>query len=183
MFFFSPFRSLGSNESFGSPVDWMDSKGEEISMWQAMLDRPDTWIDGTLILRPHMNQRGMAPKPRKASSLPPPPSPKVSVSSSEGGGGGEGRRRGSRPKISYAEDGGDEKAQSSGRTTPAATNGGASTTTVEEGGRRGSTTLAIDVNDERRRYTSPTRLGDEARKRYTVKKRGDDIYRENDDRV
>ena len=28
-------------------------------MWQAMIDRPDTWIDGTLILRPHMNQRGV----------------------------------------------------------------------------------------------------------------------------
>jgi len=38
-------------------VDWMDSKGEEISLWQAMLDRPNCWIEGTLLLRPHMAHR------------------------------------------------------------------------------------------------------------------------------
>ena len=65
------FVSLGTNTSYGSPVDWMDSKGEEISMWQAMVDRPDTWIDGTLILRPHMNQRGVAPGPKRAPSKSP----------------------------------------------------------------------------------------------------------------
>jgi len=38
-------------------VDWMDSKGEEIALWQAMLDRPNCWIEGTLLLRPHMAHR------------------------------------------------------------------------------------------------------------------------------
>ena len=51
--------SLGTNKSYGKIENWMDSKGEEISMWQAMIDRPDTWIDGTLLLRPHMSPRGL----------------------------------------------------------------------------------------------------------------------------
>lgn len=46
-----------SGRSYGKIVDWMDAKGEEISMWQAMLDRPGSWIDGTLILRPNMDKR------------------------------------------------------------------------------------------------------------------------------
>lgn len=49
--------NLGLGRSFGRIVDWNDAKGEEISMWQAMLDRPDSWIDGTLILRPNMDKR------------------------------------------------------------------------------------------------------------------------------
>ncbi|XP_033741032.1 synaptotagmin-like protein 5 isoform X3 [Pecten maximus] len=49
--------SLGLGRSYGKIVDWNDAKGEEISIWQAMLDRPDSWIDGTLILRPNMDKR------------------------------------------------------------------------------------------------------------------------------
>ena len=41
----------------GKSVDWMDAKGEEIALWQAMLDRPNCWIEGTLLLRLHMGQR------------------------------------------------------------------------------------------------------------------------------
>ncbi|XP_060085792.1 synaptotagmin-like protein 4 [Ylistrum balloti] len=49
--------NLGLGRSYGKIVDWNDAKGEEISIWQAMLDRPDSWIDGTLILRPNMDKR------------------------------------------------------------------------------------------------------------------------------
>jgi hypothetical protein len=48
---------LFPGKSSGEAVDWMDSKGEEISLWQAMLDRPNCWIEGTLLLRLHMGQR------------------------------------------------------------------------------------------------------------------------------
>ncbi|XP_052238711.1 uncharacterized protein LOC127850016 isoform X2 [Dreissena polymorpha] len=49
--------NLGSGESQGHQVDWMDARGEEMSMWQAMLDRPNLWIDGVLILRANMDKR------------------------------------------------------------------------------------------------------------------------------
>ena len=50
-------NSLFAGLSQGRPVDWMDARGEEMTMWQAMLDRPNIWIDGTLILRPNMEKR------------------------------------------------------------------------------------------------------------------------------
>lgn len=49
--------NLGVGKSFGKAVDWMDAHGEEISLWQAMLDRPNIWIDGALMLRPNMDKR------------------------------------------------------------------------------------------------------------------------------
>ncbi|XP_053397825.1 uncharacterized protein LOC123552334 isoform X2 [Mercenaria mercenaria] len=49
--------NLGTGVSGGKAVDWMDARGEEMSMWQAMLDRPNVWIDGALILRPNMDKR------------------------------------------------------------------------------------------------------------------------------
>ncbi|XP_062576960.1 protein piccolo-like [Saccostrea cucullata] len=49
--------NLGVGKSYGKPVDWMDAHGEEISMWQAMLDRPNIWIDCALMLRPNMDKR------------------------------------------------------------------------------------------------------------------------------
>ncbi|XP_061169240.1 uncharacterized protein LOC133178550 isoform X2 [Saccostrea echinata] len=49
--------NLGVGKSYGKPVDWMDAHGEEISLWQAMLDRPNIWIDCALMLRPNMDKR------------------------------------------------------------------------------------------------------------------------------
>ncbi|KAK3585531.1 hypothetical protein CHS0354_022939 [Potamilus streckersoni] len=49
--------NLGTGLYQGKSVDWMDSKGEEISLWQAVLDRPNLWIQSTLILRPNMQKR------------------------------------------------------------------------------------------------------------------------------
>jgi len=55
----------GVNES-GVPVDWMDAHPEEVRLWQSMLERPDTWIEGTLGLRTHMTKAkgSMAPQGR-----------------------------------------------------------------------------------------------------------------------
>ncbi|XP_052087401.1 uncharacterized protein LOC127724474 isoform X1 [Mytilus californianus] len=49
--------NLGTGKSYGKIVDWMDARGEEISLWQAMVDRPNFWIDGALVLRSTMSKR------------------------------------------------------------------------------------------------------------------------------
>lgn len=41
----------------GRDVDWMDSVGEERSLWHAMLERPNTWVEGSLVLRSNMQSR------------------------------------------------------------------------------------------------------------------------------
>ena len=46
-----------SGKSYGKEVEWNDAKGEEISIWQSMLDRPNYWIQVTLLLRPNMDRR------------------------------------------------------------------------------------------------------------------------------
>lgn len=38
-----------------SLVDWMDAQGEEIRLWRQMLDKPNQWVDGCLLLRASMN--------------------------------------------------------------------------------------------------------------------------------
>ncbi|KAL0281038.1 UNVERIFIED_CONTAM: hypothetical protein PYX00_002154 [Menopon gallinae] len=43
--------SLGSGKHYGKSVDWMDSTGKEISLWQSMLEKPNLWVEGCLPLR------------------------------------------------------------------------------------------------------------------------------------
>ncbi|KAG8178559.1 hypothetical protein JTE90_023251 [Oedothorax gibbosus] len=50
---------LGTGKYQGREVDWMDSMGEERSLWYTMLERPNTWVDGSLLLRPNMQSRRM----------------------------------------------------------------------------------------------------------------------------
>ncbi|XP_069841875.1 synaptotagmin-like protein 4 [Dendropsophus ebraccatus] len=38
----------------GQPVDWMDSSGEELSLWTKMRQYPGSWAEGSLQLRPTM---------------------------------------------------------------------------------------------------------------------------------
>ncbi|CAI9597562.1 unnamed protein product [Staurois parvus] len=40
----------------GQPVDWMDSTGEELSLWKKMGQYPGSWAEGTLQLRPSMTR-------------------------------------------------------------------------------------------------------------------------------
>lgn len=49
--------SLGAGKSCGREVDWMDSRFEEVTLWHAMLDRPNMWVEGCLLLRPTMQPR------------------------------------------------------------------------------------------------------------------------------
>nr|XP_036212745.1 uncharacterized protein LOC106619569 isoform X3 [Bactrocera oleae] len=43
--------SLGTGKSYGRSVEWMDAAGKELSLWQNMIDRPNFWVEGSLILR------------------------------------------------------------------------------------------------------------------------------------
>ncbi|XP_038617871.1 synaptotagmin-like protein 2 isoform X4 [Tachyglossus aculeatus] len=42
---------FGTGKSYGTEVDWMDSTPEEESLWERMVNHPNTWIEGTLPLR------------------------------------------------------------------------------------------------------------------------------------
>ncbi|KAL1257633.1 hypothetical protein QQF64_010877 [Cirrhinus molitorella] len=42
--------SLGTGQSYGKKVDWMDSMDEEIQIWKRMLASPNSWVEGELPL-------------------------------------------------------------------------------------------------------------------------------------
>ncbi|NXR13048.1 SYTL4 protein, partial [Semnornis frantzii] len=45
---------VGNGMSKGQAVDWMDSTGEELNLWQKMCQYPGSWAEGTLQLRSTM---------------------------------------------------------------------------------------------------------------------------------
>lgn len=47
--------SLGTGTYMGASVNWMDSVGKEVSLWQRMLQQPNFWVENSLPLRPHLN--------------------------------------------------------------------------------------------------------------------------------
>ncbi|XP_060801943.1 uncharacterized protein LOC106134708 isoform X1 [Amyelois transitella] len=47
--------SLGSGTYMGANVNWMDSTGKEVTLWQTMMQRPNFWVEGSLPLRPHLS--------------------------------------------------------------------------------------------------------------------------------
>ncbi|CAM1297646.1 SYTL5 (predicted) [Pycnogonum litorale] len=49
--------SPGSGCYQGREVDWMDSKNEEVKLWNEMLEKPNQWVDGSLLLRPSMQKQ------------------------------------------------------------------------------------------------------------------------------
>lgn len=51
---FSVLWCFSSGISNGEVVDWMDSTGEEVSLWQKMRQYPGSWAEGTLQLRSSM---------------------------------------------------------------------------------------------------------------------------------
>ena len=46
-----------TGKSYGKEAEWSDSTAEEISLWQGMLDRANSWVEGTLLLRPNMDYK------------------------------------------------------------------------------------------------------------------------------
>ncbi|KAJ2952290.1 hypothetical protein O0L34_g4571 [Tuta absoluta] len=47
--------SLGTGTYMGASVNWMDSVGKEVSLWQTMMQRPNFWVEGSLPLRPQLS--------------------------------------------------------------------------------------------------------------------------------
>ncbi|XP_058811667.1 synaptotagmin-like protein 4 isoform X2 [Topomyia yanbarensis] len=52
--------SLGTGKHAGKSVDWMDSTGKELSLWQSMINRPNFWVEGALVLRPSLDNAKFA---------------------------------------------------------------------------------------------------------------------------
>ncbi|BFZ23353.1 hypothetical protein BsWGS_26392 [Bradybaena similaris] len=48
--------NLGLGLHQGKAVDWMDARGEEIEVWQSMIDQPNEWVDAQLPLRANMDK-------------------------------------------------------------------------------------------------------------------------------
>ncbi|XP_023215061.1 uncharacterized protein LOC111617926 [Centruroides sculpturatus] len=49
--------NLGTGKYEGRDVEWMDSQGEEIIVWRSVLEKPNMWIDCSLLLRSSMQSR------------------------------------------------------------------------------------------------------------------------------
>uniref|UniRef100_A0A8C7LY15 Synaptotagmin-like protein 1 n=1 Tax=Oncorhynchus kisutch TaxID=8019 RepID=A0A8C7LY15_ONCKI len=49
--------SLGTGQSYGKNVNWMESVNEEIQLWENMLSSPDAWVEGEIPLRSSMTPR------------------------------------------------------------------------------------------------------------------------------
>ncbi|XP_059052794.1 uncharacterized protein LOC131847279 isoform X1 [Achroia grisella] len=47
--------SLGTGSYMGANVNWMDSVGKEVTLWQTMMQRPNFWVEGSLPLRPQLH--------------------------------------------------------------------------------------------------------------------------------
>lgn len=49
--------NLGTGKHHGKAVDWMDSSGNEIMLWERMLERPNFWVESCLPLRASLDLR------------------------------------------------------------------------------------------------------------------------------
>ncbi|XP_053488910.1 synaptotagmin-like protein 1 [Ictalurus furcatus] len=49
--------SLGTGQSYGKKVDWMDSENEEVEIWKKMMANQNSWVEAELPLRPSMTPR------------------------------------------------------------------------------------------------------------------------------
>ncbi|KAL4707915.1 hypothetical protein ACJJTC_013706 [Scirpophaga incertulas] len=47
--------SLGTGTYMGANVNWMDSVGKEVALWQTMMQRPNFWVEGSVPLRPQLH--------------------------------------------------------------------------------------------------------------------------------
>ncbi|KAM8883527.1 synaptotagmin-like protein 1 isoform 1-T1 [Synchiropus picturatus] len=51
--------SSGTGLSYGETVSWMDSTEEEISVWTAVINNPNTWVDTSLPIRANLTHRSV----------------------------------------------------------------------------------------------------------------------------
>lgn len=47
----------GTGKALGTEVDWMDSQGDEVILWRTVLEKPNTWVEGKLQLRPNLTSK------------------------------------------------------------------------------------------------------------------------------
>lgn len=45
------FCFIPAGKHYCKTVDWMDSTGREMTLWQLMLNRPNFWVEGLLVMR------------------------------------------------------------------------------------------------------------------------------------
>ena len=50
------YDNVCAGSSKGIPVEWMDARGQEVMVWQGMMERANSWVDATLPLRANMSQ-------------------------------------------------------------------------------------------------------------------------------
>ncbi|XP_066964987.1 uncharacterized protein [Macrobrachium rosenbergii] len=48
--------SLGKGKHGGRLVEWMEAAGMEVKLWEQMLERPNLWVEGSIMLRPTMDK-------------------------------------------------------------------------------------------------------------------------------
>ncbi|XP_071532959.1 uncharacterized protein [Panulirus ornatus] len=48
--------NLGKGKHGGRPVEWMEAAGMEVKLWEQMLERPNLWVEGSIMLRPAMDK-------------------------------------------------------------------------------------------------------------------------------
>ncbi|XP_062863935.1 synaptotagmin-like protein 1 [Trichomycterus rosablanca] len=48
---------LGTGQSYGKKVEWMDSENEEAEIWRRMMESPNVWVEAELPLRSSMTPR------------------------------------------------------------------------------------------------------------------------------
>ncbi|KAK9506406.1 hypothetical protein O3M35_008357 [Rhynocoris fuscipes] len=49
--------NMGTGKHQGKPVDWMDANGNEVTLWQRMIEKPNFWVESCLSLRPTLDLR------------------------------------------------------------------------------------------------------------------------------
>lgn len=46
-----PLNFIFVGKHYGKHVDWLDATGKELSLWQSMINRPNFWVEGCVVLR------------------------------------------------------------------------------------------------------------------------------------
>lgn len=57
-FFLFGHSSIFIGKHYGKSVDWLDSTGKELSLWQSMINRPNFWVEGCVVLRSTFDSAG-----------------------------------------------------------------------------------------------------------------------------
>jgi len=58
--------NLGTGKQHGKPVEWMDAAGQEVALWEQLIERPGYWVEGSVPLRCAM-ERAVAQIPAEVT--------------------------------------------------------------------------------------------------------------------